>query len=210
MAGSLAIGLGPDNVHVLYHLPGAGFLRPRSELFIAGTVGNGDLSVFERLCFRNRELAVVVRTPRDLEGLVDIQSPGQAVAFARLFTSPATVKCLEEPWWAEVVPRWAVGPRLLLGRSASDLCIAWEPSGAFGVLSAGDWARSGLLQASVRRSGGDFAVTRPLMSGTAKRHRTHVVYVVEETVSRRGEFKRRDVRCVRLPYVTLSIPVEPM
>lgn len=186
-----------------------GITGPPARLLIAGHVGDGDVSVLERLCYKGPSGFVVVDSPRKLRGLVSIESAEAALRYARLFTSPATVKCLRQPWWCEVMPRSSATDELLFGREFSP----WVPeetarSGSFGILSDADWRGSGLDAASVRDTGEEFVITRPLARLSYGKPRTDRVYLVEESVSCEGRLWRALRGRVSLPHVEVFVPLD--
>lgn len=203
-----SIGADPRSVVTLWVLPVADFLRPGSRVTIAGEPSVIQPGRSERLCFRSAEGSWLVRSPDDLSGHVQILSGRAALRYVRLFTSPATVHCLEQPWWMEVVPRSVVDEDLLFGRYAA-LCrppvteIEW-PSGLGGVLANREWARNGLQPAEVHSRTDAFVVRRMVFRVSPARPRTNVAYEVEETVSPSGEWHRVVLREVGLGPTTLS------
>jgi len=212
VAASLDLPVGPESVVVLENVECPGLVPTRARLFIAGVSGAGDQSVMERLCYEGPNSSFVVREPQDLRGLVAVQSTTAALTYARLFTSPATAKCLPQPWWIEVVPRRELDHGLLLGirRKVYFLGSVDAPSGTLGVLSEADWDRSGLRLAAVSRRGASFVVKRALFEATTRSPRTHTVWEVSETVGPDGAFERRTSRRLTRWRLNLNVAVDIM
>jgi hypothetical protein len=98
----------------------------------------------------------------DLEGSVRIDSESEALAFARLRTSPVTGKALSAPLVYEVVERPDVDPAYLFGQSRY-LEDTISKDGMHGVVEPGWLSRSGLLPTAVSRSPSGFTVRRNLV-----------------------------------------------
>jgi hypothetical protein len=190
----------------------APFLLPGRELRIVMTVGGGvPRSAFERIALRVGDQIAYVDSPEKLAGHVLVDSPEKALAYARLFTSPATVRCVGEPWWLEVVPSASFDERFVFGRGEF---LDFAPSlwlGRFreyGVLAESEWSAEGLSRPAVLRSIDGFIIVRLLFQPHDERKQswwTDTAYWVAERVSRDGHIKRSVLGAVRLGTVELQL-----
>lgn len=202
---------GPIQSGVRAKLVAGDLVPPAAELFIAGAGVRGEQALVQRLCYRSPGVFVVVETPEDMVGRVQIDSPEVALRFARLFTSPATVKYLCPPWWLEVVPLAAVDDQFLFGRVEDDIGVLAErpswPPGLYGVLSDKQWADLDLEEARVERQGDAFVVARWLFRATPDECTTRTVHMVHQTVTPRGKIRLVITRSLRLWGPELKVPL---
>jgi len=187
-------------------LVGVDFLLPGEQLGI-GCQGLAclPLSSCERLILKTHGTLIRVDGPDQLVGHVQIRSTEMALRYARLFTSPATVYILPQPWWLEVVPVTAVDRQFVFGITTwVDSLRRVSASGSeyrdYGILTGTQWRQSNLQRPEVKRIRDGFVVTRSLFRLYSKPHEasTHNVYVVAETVSRDGKIRKQALRKVRL------------
>jgi len=189
----------PDHVRLLGDLWTGQLLAGNARLFVAGLPTLGLPA--ERVCFADEREGFVVNAPADLAGHVSIDSPAEALAYVRLFSSPGVIMCYACPWWVEVVPARSVSRRFLLGREGPLPGLGggdW-PSGWFGILSQADWEATRLSGPRVERTAGGFLVIRPLVQLTAESPRATAASAVRETVTSDGRIGREPGRSVPLP-----------
>jgi len=189
----------------------ANFLLRGEQLAIGLEPGAGrPLAAFERLFLLCNDIASRVMTPDDLVDHVRITSEGDALAYVRLFTSPATVMTQEPPWWVEVVPITSVDSEFVLGRRE---CLEGlrrlgddSPYRVLGVLTEEQWRRSNLPSPRVERDSTTFVIHRSLATvDPRKESATNIVCQVAERVWPNGRVRRQVLGRTALPGLTIVI-----
>jgi hypothetical protein len=195
------------SVIVLDRLDVGRMLKPGSELVIAGPGGLGSRGLYERLLLRSPSGPVLAEGPDDLVGHVLISEPKDALAYVRLFTSPATVHCLRDDRWHEVIRRAAVTREFLFGRDMHEVqAVGPSPGDApWGIMDDNDWGKSGLREPVATREGEAFVVRRVLAHLDV--YPTHIVHLVHETVRSNGSWSRKTEREVTVPGAEFFLPI---
>jgi hypothetical protein len=147
----------------------------------------------------------VVRGPDDLRGKVRITTPESALRYCRLFSSPAILSCLPEPWDVEVLSSKDLDLRLMFGRSDSLRRVRMylevgDPYRPWAILRPAEWRSLGLTRPVVERTPTGFAVTRwmclgipSVLEGGARRLSLVRMSIGEDGAVAREVLEERDI-----------------
>lgn len=177
-----------------------GFTRPGDPLVIRTTAGVGSVLVLTSPGIEHE-----IHELSDLDGLVTIRTPEEALEYVRLQTSPLTHRLLRSSFVLEVLRRSDLAPGICFGDREFATALGNTSNGEWAVLDDATFARAGIEKAIAVRDGRAFRVSRTLLVEDVL-GRWHLTRVVEQVDASGADvvLEMRPVR-TRVP-IDWSIP----
>lgn len=122
-------------------------------------------TINERLFLRKGERTMYVHTLAALRGLVSVRSVEEAVAFARLRTSPATFHAFHPDLWVEILPVSLITKESCYGdKEQAEHLVRTHRTGLLGIVSDGVWKALNIAPLACFAEGSGYIVRRSIVS----------------------------------------------